>query len=186
MMLQQPRFWLVILAVIAAATWWLTRDGTTRDGAVLSSLEPPAGFYMRGARLIGLDDDGQVLYRMSAVFGTQAEEQAPIRLEEVVVDYLPVAETPWRIEGQRAEVTADLRWMRMFDGVVATSTGNEAPPAVVRTDSLALDHNTQVASTRDPVSIETPEGTLSGVGMTAWLREDRLRLEADVHGRFQP
>lgn len=186
MMLQQPRFWFLLLAVLAAVTWWLVRDGEPREGTQTGTLEAPAGFYMRGARLIGLDEEGRVLYRMNASFGTQTEEAAPILLDEVVVDYLPAADVPWRIEGQRAEVSADLRRVRMFDGVVATSTGNEAQPAVVRTDSLALDHDTEIASTRDPVSIETPDGTLAGVGMTAWLREDRLRLEAQVRGRFQP
>jgi LPS export ABC transporter protein LptC len=186
MMLQQPRVWLVILAVLATVTWWLTRDGQPRNGTLVDRPDAPVGFYMRGARLIGLDEQGQVVYRMSATFGTQEEAQGPIRLEEVVVDYQPAADVPWRIESRRAEVAADLNRILMFDGVVATSTGDDTPPAVVRTDSLALDHATQIASTRDPVSIETPDGTLSGVGMTAWLREDRLRLEADVNGRFVP
>ncbi len=185
-LLLQPRTWLVVLAVAAALTWWIVRDGEPREALPTATGTTPAGFYMRGARLIGLGEDGQVLYRLDAAFGTQTAEDEPIALSEVSVDYAPTAEVPWRIEGGQAEVTPDRSFIRLFGGVVATSTGNTQSPAVIRSPSLELDTETQIASTRDEVHIETPEGSLRGVGMTAWLGEDRLRLESRVHGTFTP
>lgn len=184
--LLQPRTWLVVLALVAMATWWVVRDGEPRDPLPTATETAPAGFYMRGARLIGLGEDGEVLYRLSAAFGTQAAEDDPIALSGVTIDYAPAAEVPWHIEGGQAEVTPDRLRIRLFDGVVATSTGNAHSPAVIRSPSLELDTDTQIASTRDEVHVETPEGTLQGVGMTAWLREDRLKLESRVHGTFTP
>ncbi|TVQ47097.1 MAG: LPS export ABC transporter periplasmic protein LptC [Gammaproteobacteria bacterium] len=185
-LLLQPRTWLIMLTVAAAITWWIVRNDEPREALPVATDTTPTGFYMRGARLIGLGEDGQVLYRLHAAFGTQTTEDEPIALSEVTVDYAPTAEVPWRIEGGQAEVTPDRAHIRLFGGVVATSTGNTQPPAVIRSASLALDTETQIASTRDEVHIETPEGSLQGVGMTAWLREDRLRLESRVHGTFTP
>jgi LPS export ABC transporter protein LptC len=183
---RQLQIWAALLATAAAITWWLARDEPLPAQRQASTTETPPGFYVREARLTGLGEDGQVLYRLDAVFGSQAELGGPITMQEVTIDYLPAAEVPWRIEGRQAEIAADHSEIRLFDGVTAWSTGNAAPPATIRTDSMHLDPHAQFASTRDRVAIQTPEGTLSGVGMKADLRTDRLTLEADVHGTFTP
>lgn len=179
--------WALVLTLVAALTWWLARDGDGMGDAlpVADTLTPP-GFYIRQARLIGLDEEGLVLYRLDAEFGSQTEPAGPIELREVTVDYTPAAEVPWRLEGRQARVLADRSEVELFNGVVATSTGDSSPQATIRTESLRLDPRTHVAATRDPVSVRTPEGTLSGVGMTAYLQEDRLVLESKVHGLYTP
>ncbi|MCC5868930.1 MAG: LPS export ABC transporter periplasmic protein LptC [Gammaproteobacteria bacterium] len=179
--------WALVLTLVAALTWWLARDGDATDDAlqVADTLTPP-GFYIRRARLIGLDEAGLVLYRLDAQYGSQVEPSGPIELQEVTLDYTPAAEVPWRLEGRQARVPADRSEVELFDGVVATSTGDSRPQATIRTDSLRLDPRTHIAKTGDPVSVRTPEGTLSGVGMTANLQEDRLVLESKVHGLYTP
>ncbi len=179
--------WVLVLTLAAALTWWLARGGDGVDDAlpVADTLAPP-GFYIRRARLIGLDDAGLVLYRLDAEYGSQVEPAGPIELREVSLDYTPAAEVPWRLEGRQARVPADLSEVELFDGVVATSTGDSRPQAVIRTDSLRLNPHTHVAATRDPVSVRSPEGTLSGVGLTAYLQDDRLVLESEVHGVYTP
>lgn len=179
--------WALVLTLAAALTWWLARggDGVGDAVPVADTLTPP-GFYIRQARLIGLDDAGLVLYRLDAEFGSQVEPSGPIELDEVTLDYTPAAEVPWRLEGRKARVPADLSEVELFDGVVATSTGDSRPQATIRTDSLRLNPHTHIAATRDPVSVRSPEGTLSGVGLTAYLQDDRLVLESKVHGIYTP
>jgi LPS export ABC transporter protein LptC len=65
-------------------------------------------------------------------------------------------------------------------------TGREAAqaPAVIRTPRLRLDVDASVASTRDPVRMELARHALTGRGMRADLKSDRLHLESDVRGRF--
>ncbi len=179
--------WALALMLAAALTWWLARGGeAVDDGLPVADTLTPPGFYIRGARLIGLDESGLVLYRLDAEFGSQAEPAGPIELDEVTLEYTPAAEVPWRLEGRRARVPADRSEVQLYDGVVATSTGDSRPQATIRTDSLRLDPHSHVAATRDPVSVRSPEGTLSGVGMTAYLQADRLVLESRVHGRYTP
>jgi LPS export ABC transporter protein LptC len=58
--------------------------------------------------------------------------------------------------------------------------------AVIYTERLTIDTETNVASTRDRVDIEWGTRRLSTMGLVADLKAERLRLESAVHGRFPP
>lgn len=171
------------LAGATALTWWLARDEEAAFDADVPAQELPPGYYLRDARLMGTDERGEVTYRLSAREATQALEGDPIRLHEVTLEYTPAAEVPWRLRGDEAEVSEDLVHVHLSGNVEATSTRG---PTVIRTASLRLDTGEHVARTDEPVELELPEGRLQSTGLIAWLGEERLRLESNVHGTFLP
>jgi LPS export ABC transporter protein LptC len=66
-------------------------------------------------------------------------------------------------------------------------TGHESRgTAVIRTDYLAYDTNSSVIQTSDPVAVQFGEHHLEGRGLRVVLNDGTLRLESNVHGRFNP
>lgn len=173
-----------MLALTAAATWWLGRGELfAPDEPTLEDSAVPAGYYLRGARLFGTDEDGRIVYTLSAAEAQREGDEGPIELTEVELRYTPEAQVPWRLTSDHAEVSPDLTLLTLTGDVVAVS---DEGPIVIRTPSLRLDTERHIAETREAVEMEMPEGRLRSVGLTALLDEERLQLESEVHGTFVP
>jgi LPS export ABC transporter protein LptC len=66
-------------------------------------------------------------------------------------------------------------------------TGHESRgTAVIRTDNLSYDTNSSVIQTSEPVAVQFGEHHLEGRGLRVVLNDGTLRLESNVHGRFNP
>ena len=59
------------------------------------------------------------------------------------------------------------------------------PGAIIRTASMSIDLDTNIAHSNDPVAIELGGHSVLAHGLTANLKAERVRLESQVHGRFQ-
>ncbi|MGH8315264.1 MAG: LPS export ABC transporter periplasmic protein LptC, partial [Steroidobacterales bacterium] len=60
------------------------------------------------------------------------------------------------------------------------------PEALIDTDSLDFDTETSIARTDDEVRVAIGMNALTARGLTADLKQGRVRLESRVHGKFNP
>jgi lipopolysaccharide export system protein LptC len=58
--------------------------------------------------------------------------------------------------------------------------------AAVATERLEIDTATHIARSRVLVDLALGPQRVSAVGMVAYLLEERLQLQSEVHGRFLP
>ena len=178
----------LVLAIIAAATWlatWQRQD----DGPVV---EPPAeagplGYYVRGARLSGTDEQGRVTYR---VFAERLEElpgDERLKLTGVNVDYSPADETAWALTAATASYARDGSQVDLSGDVELRSAPTDgSKPVTVATENLLFSPDTSSAASSEAVEIRVGDWQLSGVGLSADLKEDTLELESQVHGTLAP
>ncbi|HNP36995.1 MAG TPA: LPS export ABC transporter periplasmic protein LptC [Woeseiaceae bacterium] len=177
---------LIVLAVAALMSWYLARTNQ-HEAAAKSSLAPVArGYYLTNARILGTDTDGSLLYEIRARHAEQQSDQQ-VRFSVVDIEYSPAAEVPWSVSADSAMISPDQREILLHGNVHASSErGFSGDETDVFTESLTLQPDLYTAATDERVRIQIGERTLSGTGMLAFLKENRLELKSNVNGRFVP
>jgi LPS export ABC transporter protein LptC len=84
-------------------------------------------------------------------------------------------------------LSPDQRLVFLQGNVHATSSeGFSGDETEVFTASLRLQPDLFTAETDDRIDIKIGDRTLSGTGMLAFLKENRMELRSNVSGRFVP
>lgn len=174
------------LAIIAVGTWYLASSFKTTEITKTVSDTEFHGFYLRSARILGTDDDGQLLYEIEAEYAEQ-QENNEIELQNVRINYSSGADVPWTINADVAMISDDHDLLRLSGHVVATSAeGFSGQVTEIRAPLLNIDPNGYKAETDSRVQIRIGSRSLTATGMLALLQENRLQLKSNVSGRFVP
>jgi lipopolysaccharide export system protein LptC len=183
-MFSSGRIAFVLLAVLAAASWWLNE----RDGQPLQIEEraPPDGFYMTEAQITTPGADGLPRYRLIADEIRQVSLDGPTLLQEVRVEYNMYSPSPWLLTAPQGVLSADQSLLELWGGVEVIGETAGQGRTSLETEQLEIDTDTHIASTAEPVALSLGVQRLNGVGMVAYLLEERLQLQSQVHGRFLP
>jgi len=179
---------MIVLALLAAATGLLRWQRATPDPMpAVDESTTPLGYYVRGARLIGTDEQGRVLYRISAARLDELPGEDRLRFESVSVDYRPVDETPWEISAAAASGLRDGSLLELAGNVeLRTAPTDGATPVFMATAKLRFWPDTSRAESDETVEFRAGDLHLEAKGLRANLKDDTLRLESEVHGTFAP
>lgn len=175
------------LLVAAAVGTWYWRQPTQPAPALGETRGAPPGYYLRDAVLLETDSSGTVLYRIHAELAEERPEDGALLITGFLLEWQPDQEIPWRVRAARGEALADEAALELDGGVELTrEPGEDGEATIVRMDNLRLLPERHLASASGAVSISVGRNTVDAVGLQAFLKEDRLELESNVHGRFQP
>jgi LPS export ABC transporter protein LptC len=175
-----------VLATVAVGSWYLARalapvEIVRTPGSVLGD-----GYYLRAARMLGTDDNGDLLYEIEAEYAEQRGENE-IEFQNVQIRYAPAAEVPWTLNADTAVIGEDQRRLMLSGHVTAVSMdGFEGEVTEIRTPYLELEPDTYVAETDERVQIRIGSRSLTATGMLALLQDNRLQLKSNVSGKFVP
>ena len=176
----------LLLVVAAAGSWFLT-----------ISLQPPEieqtarntrsqGFYLRSARMLGTDADGDLLYEVEAEYAEQLPNEE-IEFRNVRISYSPEATVPWTLNADTAVIGRNQERVVLTGDVVAVSSeGPSGEATEIRTSYLEFHPATYRAETDSRVQVRVGSRSLTATGMLALLQEDKLQLKSNVSGRFFP
>ena len=162
------------------------RPARVKSEAPAEPLQP--GYFMTGARIVETGEDGLPLYRVDAREIRQRPFDGGIELETLSLLYRPAEAKEWTVTAARGFVPPASKVLNLSGDVriVGQPEGESEEPAVIRTERLMLNTETNIASTRDRVDIEWGDRRLSTMGLVADLKAEKLQLESAVHGRFVP
>jgi LPS export ABC transporter protein LptC len=179
---------MVVLSILAAATWiatWQRQDVNPlvdRGGAT-----EPLGYYARGARLSGTDEQGRLTYR---VFAERLEElpgEERVQLIGVNVDYQPSDDTEWTLMAATAKYARDGSQIDFLGNVeVRSLPAGGSRSVAIFTDKLVFSPDTSSAETDEQVEIRVGDWQLQGTGLRSDLKGGSLKLESEVHGTLAP
>jgi len=176
----------VFLAGAAMASWYLSSSLDSDEDETQATPALQSGFYLRSARILGTDDDGDLLYEIRAEYAEQISENR-VEFQHVEVRYTPESEVPWTVNAASAVVTGDQEILFLEGDVVAVSNeGFSGQVTEIRTETLELIPEEYRAETEDRVQIRVGDGSLTATGMLALLRENQLQLKSNVNGKFVP
>jgi LPS export ABC transporter protein LptC len=105
----------------------------------------------------------------------------------VVLGFKDSAGDLWTARADHGELAQNSGIVELDGAVhVAGILPGTAEPADMSTARLTFDTNTQIITTRDPVTLIMTGRKLDADGMVANLKERHVQLESAVHGIFRP
>lgn len=179
---------MVVLAVLAAATWvWSWRPEEPAAAVTADTDAPPLGYYVHGARVLGTDEQGRVVYRVNARRLDEQPDRNVLNFDGVSVEYQPMDATPWEISASSASGPKDGSALELVGQVeLKSAPADGAAPVVITTERLKFSADTSRAETDEAVRIRVGDWQIDAVGFSTDLKDDTLRLESEIHGTFAP
>lgn len=179
---------MVVLAILAAATWiatWQRLDvGPLVDRPSESG---PLGYSARGARLSGTDEQGRLTYRLFAERLEEVPGEESLQLIGVNVDYQPADETEWTLMAASGMYTRNRSQLDLLGNVEVRSVpADGSRPVTIVTDKLLFSPDTSSVESNEEVEIRVGDLHLRGVGLHSDLKGGTLKLESEVHGTIVP
>ena len=176
----------IVLLLVALGTWYLAsslRSTETTEAVSNGAIE---GFYLKSARILGTDLDGQLLYEIEADFVEQKESNE-IAMQNVQISYTTDSQVPWTISADQATISEDQSLVRLSGHVIAVSdAGFEGQVTEIRAPHLDIEPTIYRARTDSRVQIRIGSRSLTATGMLALLQENQLQLRSNVSGKFVP
>jgi lipopolysaccharide export system protein LptC len=182
---------LVTVALVAALlSWWLGRTG---DEAAETVREPPSGmrtveYRIRDFTVVRMTPDGTPAHRLEAPSLRHFRDDDTTEIEQPHLEVFQGQAPPWKIDADRAWMSADGSLMLLTGEVLIDRAGNAGqPPTRVLTRDLRVRPREDYAETDEKVRVETDRDWLEAVGMRAWLRPpSRLKFLSEVEGFYVP
>ena len=174
------------LLVFAIGSWYLVSLNQTTEITKTVSDTKFGGFYLRSARILGTDDNGQLLYEIEAEYAEQ-QDNKEIELQNVRIIYSSGANVPWTINADVAMISDNQDLLRLSGHVVAVSEdGFSGQVTEIRAPLIDIDPIGYRAETDSRVQIRIGSRSLTATGMLALLQDNRLHLKSNVSGKFVP
>ena len=177
--------WVAFTALIGALiVSYGVLTGNHRDTAPMPEGVQQLGYYMKDAVITETSIDGNPRLKLTSRSIQQHVEDNSVGLSDVQVDYVSIPDKHWVLTADRGVVPANSHTIT-FLGDVAIRQLDAQPGAVIRTPSVTIDTDTNIAQSSDPVAIEFGNHTVLARGFKADLKAEHVQLESQVHGRFQ-
>jgi len=176
---------IVTLSAVAIGTWYLARPSSP-DGEELPFDPVHRGYYLKQARILGMGENGSLLYEIEAV---HAEQQADDRIEfsDVRIHYSPDSGVPWVVNADEATLREGDPQIILRGHVKILNNSEESDQeAEIRTQYLELDPKLFVAQTEERVQLRFGSRSVTATGMLASLNDDRIELKSNVRGKIVP
>lgn len=177
---------ITVLTAAALGSWYVAQNFSDSEITHTISDAVTDSFYLRSARILGTDSDGQLLYEIEAEYAEQLENR-DIEMQNVRVRYSAGANVPWMINADLATISENHDLLRLSGHVIAVSNeGFAGEITEIRSSVLDIDPISYTAETDERVQLRIGSRSLTGTGMLALLQENRLELRANVSGKFIP
>lgn len=178
---------IIFLSIVAGASWYWSRTGTvtTNMGEFPNNLR--LGYYLSDAEIVRTKEDGQPLYKLWARRAEEQPSENRLFLSGVRVEYRPTEDIPWFLSAESGEAPTDESYIDLRGAVeLLNEPQDQRDRTLVRTQALRFEPENLVASSGGSVSLFVGDRRLDAMGIRVYLRDERLELESEVHGQFDP
>lgn len=141
------------------------------------------GYYVENATIVETGETGQPRWTVKAATIEQNLRDDSISLHKVQVDYAPEPNRRWLLNADTGYIPPDSRVIA-FSGNVVAQPADQDRAIALRTSSLRVDTQQNIASTKADVVVEMDDQHLRARGLWADLMHESVRLESRVHGEF--
>jgi lipopolysaccharide export system protein LptC len=179
-----------LLAVLALGIiTWIQSSPAHRPAAIdaTAKTELP-GYYLKNAILTDYDASGAPGIRVQAERIDQVAHGNEVLLSKVKVNYEAPGGQTWTMVGDTAHVQPGGKLVDMSGNVrlQGAPSATDPTPAIMHADTLSYDVENAIATSKGDVRIDFGRHVETARGLTANLKDQTIRLESKVSGRFQP
>ncbi len=177
-----------LVTALLIAGWLLLNDeqsGPAAPAARNRAANP--GYSARDAVLVETASDGHPMYTLHAVSIRQEPDSEITTLEQVQMQFRDPKGNVWNGRADEGRFVDQASQVELTGNVVLSGLvpGTEEP-VKISSDRLHVDTRTEIVTTDDPVVLDWSGQVVHARGMVARLKEQRVRLESNVHGRYVP
>lgn len=182
-----PRFWLAILvlALAAAGTWWLLRRVTPPVTPPPAAATHTPDYIVTGATVTTYNQQGKPQVVMISPRMLHHPDDDSVDVSAPRIEYFVSGSPPWHVTADQALLPSGGQLVKLDGHVTMEHVGaNGGAPLLIKTDTMQVNLNTNVATTSDPVVITQGASRMTGIGMQAYLNDNHLILQSTVRGQY--
>jgi LPS export ABC transporter protein LptC len=178
------------LGITAIVIGWLVLDGEQSATMLPAQSVPPpvrAGYSARDATLIQTGADGRGMYTVRASTITQEPGSPEIALQGVQLAFRDENGHLWDGRANQGLILDDAMRIDLTGAVSLTGLlPGSTTPAEITTEKLSMNRRNDLVTTRAPIALDWSGQRVRARGLTVHLKDQRLKLESDVHGSYSP
>ena len=175
---------LSLVTLLVIATTWLSQTSDKPGPGAKQVSAQIADYFIRGFDATVTATDGTPSHHMTSESVTHYAESGVVEMTQPRITVFRPQEEQWQVEAEQGRREGDGNLLTLRGNVLLTQK-SRTQPLQVQTDELFIYPDTQYGETETPVTISSPNGRISGVGMKVYGEENRLLLLSDVRGRYE-
>jgi len=181
-------FTVLAVAALVISTWILSSPSHRPSAPGAGKQTELPGYYLKNAILTDYDESGVPIIRIEAERIDQIAHGNEVQLYKVRVNYDAPGGQNWLLVGDTAHVRPGGTIVDVAGNVRLQGEASAADPtpAIMHADTLTYDVPSAIASTKGDVRIDFGKHVQTARGLTANLKDQTIRLESKVNGRFHP
>lgn len=177
------RRWLAVLILAALATgsaWYLQRLEETNAPSDRGPQHQP-DFYMEAFTALTTDGNGVARRKLTAERLEHFPDTDTNELTRPHLEFYKEGQEPWHVVSERGWVSAERDVVLLQGRVHVWQPGPAGQPVIdIVTRDVRVLPGTEYAETEEPALIRTPESETHGVGLRAYLGQNRFELLSQV------
>ena len=143
-------------------------------------------YIVKDAKLFGTNTEGEFLYKIVAKKAQANNTDRQIYLDQVFLDYNGDQNIDWRITSDKGQLLSNSNVLALSWNVSVKSLSNENNLTTISTDYLEINPNTYTIATNRDVLIEFDNNKIEAKGLTAQLKDNRLKFNSNINASINP
>lgn len=172
-----------LVALLVIATTWLSQKSEKPTPSAKQTAAPLADYFIRGFDGTITTVNGLPSYHLKSGSLIHFAESDIIELSQPNLTVFRPQEEQWLVKADNGRMEGDGNQVTLRGKVLLTQQ-SKTQPLQLKTDELLLYPDTQYGETDYPVTISSPNGRVSGVGLKVYGKENRLLLLSEVRGHY--
>jgi LPS export ABC transporter protein LptC len=177
---------ILLLGAAAVASWYFSLPPSQEPRRESSTGDEALGYYLRGASILGTDENGRVAYSLVASRLEEHPNEERLFFAGVKIDYRPADSTPWIITAATGSAPKDTAVVDLAGDVELKSEPQSGQPILIATQKLTFVPAASTATTEEPVTLAIGGWQFDAVGLRTHLKDQSLTLKSNVHGKVGP
>jgi lipopolysaccharide export system protein LptC len=175
-----------LLLAFAIGTVWLLHKINVNERTEDSGSAHTPDYFVEDFLMTTMDDGGSPKRRVHAEFMAHFPDTDTKELEKPHLIMFHPTRPPWHVRSSRASISADDNEIALLGEVyIWRENAEHLTEFEIETQDLTVFADAQYGETDKPVIIRTPQSESRGIGMQAFLEEDRIILQSQVRTRYE-
>lgn len=176
---------MLVLVLLAVGSAWLLREVEVGPPSTSAKLAHVPDYYMRDFVTTTMGPTGKPRRRLEADYLEHFPDTGTSELQEPYLIVYKGARPPWHVRSRRGSVSPDGNVILLTGPVHIWRDDAQGQRTVdLHTRDVRWVANASYGQTDKPVLIRTPTSETTGVGMKAWLEQDRIQVLSRVHTHY--
>lgn len=176
----------ILIMLVIGSTWLLKRLGEGESGKNMIIRHDP-DYYMENFSTTTMEDDGSIKNRLSAEYMAHYPENDTTELSRPYLEVFRNNKQPLMIVADKGWVTSDNEVILLTGAVKLwqNNPGGDRKMEIMTTDVRILPEQ-EYAETDMPATFISRQSTITGTGVRAYFKEERVKLLNNVQTIIEP